>query len=97
MKEISIPKILEKFDFVNWDRYTESMDWLNIFGWIARPSNNYQDFVLLQINKLSGRFFLSTSSAERHDEIFKILDMKTQPNCLRVEHKWDIENSIKLK
>lgn len=34
MINISIPSLLEKLDFVMWDRFVEVGHFINIFGWI---------------------------------------------------------------
>lgn len=97
-KDIKIPEILEMFDFVRWDRYTEREDGnfhRCYYGWIDREDKK-KDFLVLVFSK-DGRINYITSSTEKHYEINKVLGIYNQPpRCKRVEHKWDIKNSIKL-
>lgn len=86
--------ILEKLDFVNWDRYFGEGENLVFFGWIKRK-DNYKDFVVLDFSVLPVWF--ATSSKEHSKKIGELLEHRSHSDCNRVEDSFDIENMIKLK
>lgn len=93
---------LEKLDFVQWDRYTESGNNLNLYGWIDRE-DAYKDFVLVTYEALpeTNEYRLSayTSSAKHSLAISEILFKNTNSHadCKRIEDVFDIKNVIKLR
>ena len=92
-----IKQILEKLDFVNWDRFIDVGNEINFYGWIERK-DTYRDFVVIAYAKDEKRFwYFITSSAKRHDEIAEVLGMiKDSKKCKRVEDNFDIKNCIKI-
>jgi len=94
-----IKTILSKFKFVKWDRFTEDTPncQLNFYGWIKR-NDSYKDFIALTIFKKDFDIEYITSSAKWDKEICRILKVpiKEQLTCKRVEHYFDIKNSIHL-
>lgn len=96
MTKEEILKLLEKFTFVMWDRFTEEDGFYVFYGWIERK-DKYKDFLVITID---GEFtWFCTSSAKYSNLIDKILSFPTvskQHNkCIRVESKFEIKNSIK--
>ena len=97
MQERRIEELLESFDYVAWDRFVEGKERISIYGWIDRK-DAYKDFIVLLINKNTGSCSYVTSSVKYHFEIEKSMCLPEKaPNCQRVEDKWKIKNSIKLK
>lgn len=48
-KKEKLQNILDKFDFVLWDRVIPFDGGIDIYGWIKREGDAYKDFVLLMI------------------------------------------------
>ena len=86
--------ILERLDFVNWDRYFGEGENLIFFGWIDRE-DSYKDFVVLDFSVRPVWF--ATSSKEYSEKIGEILEHRSHSDCNRIEYSFDIENVIKLK
>lgn len=97
MQKHEIEEMLSKFPFVRWDRFTEKDGQYTIFGWIDRPQDSYKDFLVITIYE-DGDAWLTTSSAEKHDEIMQISGAlpHQQTTCQRVENHFSIPNMIKL-
>lgn len=95
-----IEAILEKFTFVKWDRfvYNEDTKEYSIYGWIDRAKDSYKDYIQIDYEGRSGKWYTTTSSVEKHEEIVKIMDLKEGDynHCQRVEYSFNIKNSIKL-
>lgn len=97
----AIQELLNKLDFVEWDRFTVDGNTLNVYGWIARAKDSYKDFVLVNADLKEDYLSFFTSSAEYDPQIYSLLmgmdeDAEHNP-CLRVEHHLpEIQNSIKL-
>ena len=92
-----ISDILEKFDFVKWDRLIGERDNNNfsIYGWIK--NKKYHDFILLNFypgkNKMEVSF-ISSSSVEYHNKIGEILGLIALKKCVRAERIFKIKNII---
>ncbi|KKL23131.1 hypothetical protein LCGC14_2428470 [marine sediment metagenome] len=92
--------ILEKFDFVIWDRYiyTPGNDHFQAYGWIKRKDKK-QDFISLiftfQKNSITYQAG-SNSTSEYHRKIEEITG-QTLVKCHRVEEIVNAKNMIKLK
>ena len=93
MKRKIINKVLEKLDFVNWDRYFGEEE-LTFFGWIDRKKDNYKDFVTIVFNNKGLVISYATSSAEYTKKIAEILNFYHLP-CSRIEYFCDLDNIIK--
>lgn len=92
-----IEKILEKFDFVMWDRFCTSGMEVTVFGWIERK-DAYKDFVVFYFvgNELDSYM---TSSKKYSLILYKMINDgngRGHINCKRVEDSFKINNSIKL-
>jgi hypothetical protein len=92
MEKGEIIKVLEKFNFVNWDRYFGEAENLTFFGWIDREDNK-KDFLVLDFS-LNPLWF-ATSSKIYSKKISEILGVN-HSDCKRVEDFCDIQNMIKL-
>lgn len=97
-----IEEMLEKLDFVRWDRYVVPTDGeYHFYGWI----NKYRDGVLqydhdfIVLSNVDGRWWYLTSSVEHSKDICRIVDgtEDTHVECQRVEDDFIINNAIKLK
>lgn len=99
-----IEQQLRRFPFVEWDRFIE---WrldddiiIRVFGWIDRQ-DTFKDFVAIELLlKTKQVEMLMTSSAEYSKKICEIiygLGEEYHQQCKRVEHRFQISNSIKLK
>ena len=93
----TIAETLEKFDFVQWDRFIDLPNHIQIYGWMDRV-DDYKDFLLLTYRKDTGSWGYTNSSVKNISKIKKILGIKEGGTyqCQRVEHTFDINNSIKL-
>jgi hypothetical protein len=98
-----IEKLLEKFKFVHWDRFTESDTEINFYGWIDRKQDNYKDFLVLTIGKGNWKrkkppVWFITSSKKYSKKIIKILRHKEKNHlsCKRIENYYVIKNSIHI-
>ena len=92
MNKEEITKILEKFDFVNWDRYIGEEENLTFFGWVGRGDNK-KDFLVLDFS--TDPLWYVTSSKIYSKKISEILGVN-HSDCKRVEDFCDILNSIRL-
>lgn len=96
-----IEGLLQKFDFVKWDRFVASSTSITFYGWIDRPQDSYKDFLVLDLyhNGSEPWFVTSDPNMEHERKIAKILtdDLSTYNHCQRVEYNYNIKNSIKLK
>ena len=94
----NIEKKLEALTFVRWDRFIETSEEIYFYGWIDREKDSYKDFLLVVFNKITLNCWWISSSVGRENEIDAHLGRKTEFRiaCQRVEHKFDIKNSIKL-
>ena len=92
MEKEEIIKTLEKFDFVNWDRYFGEDEKLTFFGWIDREDNK-KDFLVLDFS-ISPLWFATSSKiySKKISEVFGVSHL----DCKRVEDFCDIQNMIKL-
>jgi len=101
-----VEDLLSRLDMVEWDRFTVVEDYhddtyINLYGWIDRPGDEYKDFVELQCwpdlgdNGIIG---FTTSSDEHSEEIHRRLfgEAAGHNDCQRVEHTFDVENAIEL-
>lgn len=95
-----IEEKLERFPFVNWDRYIydKETNSYSFYGWIDRE-DSYKDFIVLNYSAVDGDWDVTTSSAEKHNEIMEVLNLKPEDTntCIRIEKSFDIINMIKLK
>ena len=95
-----VSEILEKFDFVKWDRLVgeQGNNHFSIYGWIK--NKKYHDFILLNFypgkNKMEVSF-ISSSSVEYHNKIGEILGLDGLKKCVRVERVFKIKNMIIIK
>lgn len=88
--------MLERLDFVMWDRYVNPTDGeYHFYGWIKRE-DNYKDFVVLSY--LDGRWWYITSSEQYTHIIAEIVDgsLDEHSPCIRVEANFRIKNKIEL-
>ena len=99
-------KILERFTFVKWDRFTkiiatnlENARVVTCYGWIDREEDAYKDFVViaLVIDRREVHFVMS-SSAKYSERITEICNRNKEfhNKCIRIEDAFEISNSIKL-
>lgn len=87
-----IKDILDKFDFVKWDRAIPcGDDFVDIYGWIDRDKDSYKDFVILSLsmNKI-GEWKIwqcLTSSAKYSKKVNKISGFTNveHTDCIRVD------------
>lgn len=97
-----IEETLERFYFVNWDRYTNDKEsnTYSLYGWIDREKDKYKDFIEICYtpNYPDDLWDFTTSSADFHDEICRILGIvcDTSNHCIRIEKDFEVANSIKL-
>jgi len=90
-----IKGILEKLEFVNWDRYFEWEGGRTFFGWVERKYDAYKDFVLLDFIQ-GEEINFATSSKENSKKIADILNQE-HSDCKRVEDNFDIKNCIEME
>lgn len=89
---------MKSMHFVKWDRYVETSDKVDLFGWIKRE-DSHEDFVLLTYSKKEGNNWdtcFSTSSKEYSAEIARILQSE-HSDCKRVENDFMVRNCVRLK
>lgn len=98
-----IEKVLDKFDFVEWDRFSSFKHVVRVYGWIDREEDDYKDFVHLEFNlKSKDVLFLGSSSSKYDEEIMNVLnDVLGNKDCMveceRVENHFDdLENVVVL-
>ena len=94
-----IEKTLNKLPFVKWDRFIEDQEanLIEMYGWIDREKDNYKDFVLLEFNLTKKEvYFIATSNDKYSKKIAEILN-SSHSDCIRVEERFDVSNSTKLK
>ncbi len=100
-----IEHYLRKVDFVKWDRFLYLRDkegkvWgLGAYGWIDRK-DSYKDICYIEfIFETHEVVPVITSSKKYSKKIVEILSSKDSPHfdCQRIENKFNISNSIKLK
>lgn len=89
-----IESILDKLDFVNWDRYFGEDENLVFLGWIDRE-DNYKDFVVLDFSVRP--IWFVTSSKKYSKKIGELLEHRSHSECKRIEHDFDVKNVIKLE
>ena len=92
-----IEEILEKFSFVQWDRFTRHKKYIAVYGWMDREKDNYKDFIVL-VFRLKQRDYavLSTSTLLYHNKV-KIIVGDGMVKCERVENNFKVENCVRLK
>ena len=102
-----IAGLLERVDFVEWDRYTvmnhdNGKQSIDVYGWIDRP-DEYKDFVWTRFypdDEPDPTLEYTTSSDEYSKELTRIWfgeDAVSDHNpCRRVENTFDIDNAIEL-
>lgn len=98
-----ISQWLQRFEFVKWDRFTETSDFYHIYGWIERE-DNYKDFLVIDFDKKVGNPDFWISSSARFDE--KIIEVLKHPEtmalalnnaqCKRVEDYFCLKNKVQL-
>ncbi len=91
---------MQKLPFVNWDRFIEFGDDLDVYGWIDRK-DSYKDFVLFKYKYIQEdddwEMSYSNSSDKYSKAIFELLLCPgIHESCKRVEHFFKIENCVKL-
>ena len=87
MQDKWIKKIMNKLPFVDWDRFIDLDDFIEVYGWIDREKDNYKDFVLLEFDmKKKVGYCLATSSSKYSKEICKLLGEK-HIDCVPVDEK----------
>jgi hypothetical protein len=90
---------LERFSFVQWDRFVAGRKNWSFYGWIAR-SDAHEDFLILDFwanGKGKLDIWFLTSSKRYDAQIKRILNQETGLLCKRVEHYFDIPNAIRLE
>jgi len=92
-----IKELLERFDFVLWDRctYDSARYVFNVYGWIYRRNDSYKDFMTLKLWLKTRKVGYVSSSIEYHHRIAEIL-VTGRPKCQRVEHLFEIKNCVRL-
>ena len=93
-----IETILEEMHFVQWDRFCGEIDndeTVQIYGWIERE-DSYKDFVVLEHSGC--HISCITSSKKYSQEIARIVtgSADNHEDCKRVEHHFNVKNSIKI-
>ncbi|MEK6840457.1 MAG: hypothetical protein AABX79_00710 [Nanoarchaeota archaeon] len=94
MEKEEIIKVLERLDFVNWDRYFGNGENLTFFGWIDRKDTK-KDFVVVDFSITP--IWFATSSKIYSKRIGELLGAKEHSDCKRVEDFCNIKNMIKLE
>ncbi len=94
--------ILRKAKVVNWDRFIPVAmgKGIGVYGWIEREKDSYKDFAYLELDleKHAIPFFISSSSIYSKELGEILVKGKIDHNiCTRVEHIFNIKNSVKLK
>ena len=103
LESMAIPDIeeqLRRLPFVSWDRFAFEGETIAIFGWIARDTDAYKDFVLLEMHAGTGDVErVTTSSAKYSKEIADIMlgEGNNHTDCIRAEDWFDVPNIIKLR
>ena len=101
-----IEGFLKKFDFVQWDRFTQDpyqdratrrrYVLFNFYGWIDRE-DQYKDFVAISVRWPDKSVqYLITSSKKYSPILTEMCGFKGHIDCQRVEDRFEIPNSIKL-
>lgn len=96
IEKAEIGAMLEKLDFVNWDRFVNPAESEYFFyGWIRRD-DGYNDFVVLSYYQ--GQWWYITSSASMTHELARVIDGTEGDHCpcQRVEGSFDIPNMIRI-
>lgn len=93
MDKEKIKTILQKLDFVKWDRYFGKEN-LIFYGWIKRK-DTHEDFVSIEFDNEGNYVTHGTSSSEYSKKISEILSAG-HSECKRVEDFCDIPNVIKM-
>lgn len=90
---------LEALTFVRWDRFIETTKEIYFYGWIDRKKDSYKDFLLAVLSKETQKWWWVSSSVGLENEIDRILRGNINMDrisCQRIEHNFNIKNSIKL-
>lgn len=97
-----IETILERLEFVEWDRFVPFCDGpepprLRLYGWIDRD-DAYKDFVLLDLWPSLDEFECITSSERYSERINEVLgnDSDDHVECRRVEDHFSVDNAVEL-
>lgn len=84
--------LMNRLDFVAWDRFIEDTYETTVYGWIDRPGEERKDFVVLTFEVREGddlTWMHRTSSAEHSREIsrrlYGSLDRDSHIDCQRIE------------
>lgn len=98
MTKTFIKKVLKEFDFVMWDRFVDTFDSIQVYGWIDRKNDSYKDFILLVFKFGAEHVGYITSSPTAGVKARKILGIKGKKifKCQRVEKVFPVKNCIKL-
>jgi hypothetical protein len=79
-----LKQILEKFDFVEWDRYIESPGAYAIYGWIQRGDGK-RDFLILYWTKVHKKIVTYvTSSAKYDNRISQLTGISDIEQCKKI-------------
>ena len=92
MEKREIKEILDRFDFVKWDRV---IPWsvgggIDVYGWIERQKDCYKDFVILSIVQLDNGWFIHecfTSSAKYSKKINELSGFSIEEHikCIKID------------
>lgn len=99
-----LEKMMTRFWFVAWDRYTydKHKEIYYFYGWIDREKDSYKDFIVLTYWVTTSSFHFITSSVQYDQEIKDLFLVGRTPEeveddkCKRVENLLEISNVIKL-
>jgi hypothetical protein len=95
-----VTDLLNRLPFVRWDRFTETVNGVEVYGWIVRADGRY-DFVALDIHLPALEIGFVTSSATYTRRIAEALygekvgDFHVE--CQRVEERFpDVASKVEL-
>jgi len=95
--------LLERLQFVEWDRFTvgemDGYQYVDVYGWIERD-DDYKDFVWTRFWPNTETVEYTTSSDEYSEKIqiewFGKDSLDNHNSCRRVEHGFEISNAVEL-
>lgn len=102
-----IEDILSRLDMVSWDRFVNASDpntigdYVNVYGWVDRDTDEYKDFVLVRfMPDYNPTLIAFTTSSDRYtEEIYRRIygeEPEEHVDCQRVEDHFDVPNAIRL-
>lgn len=102
-----VEDILSRLDFVQWDRFVVGDDagghgaYIKVYGWIARDTDQYKDFVLVTFFPETEESLMgfTTSSDEWTQEIHRLMfdvEPDDHNDCQRVENTYEVPNAVEL-